>query len=154
MGRFIILIVAQLAFVTDGIAKCMPSVETRAIVSVQSCVSTTLRSSGLSAEFRKGEYSPLYSPGSEFTGTLLAVTVQSSVELPGSASPSDKYHRGLWKRGADLTLFLAEPAEAACPAHFGDKLTIDTNPLCCDVAPWSGICLLPRTVVYARRVTG
>jgi hypothetical protein len=142
------LALAAMVF-ADCYAKCVGLPATshiRADVKVWSCVAVTF--GAVNRQFYA--LGPLYENGASFSGTLMAIEVNSSQviwDVEGSHKKSDSSRP--WKSGKPLTLFVPASAEQTCPSALPSDLTVETRDQCCDTLPMHGQCLVPRYLQIA-----
>jgi hypothetical protein len=130
--------------VTDCYAKCagFPATShTQADVEVWSCVSVTFNS--VNRKFYN--FGLLYENGASFSGTLMAVNVNSShVVIVEPEAQKQSGNVRAWKKGEALTVFVPAAAEDVCPSGLPSDLRIETREQCCDTLPMHGQCLVPK----------
>jgi hypothetical protein len=106
-----------------------------------------------SLDFPEGRSGRFYEQGTNYSGSLLSVSVVENKYVwdAGEEHQTTGFH--LWKKGENLTLFVALPVDQACPAKFNEMITVDTDRNCCDVLPVRARCLVPDTVVTVSLAT-
>jgi hypothetical protein len=137
------MLIAGLHFVQTTSAMCVATTRNLIHLEVTSCQRVEIHASA-----SKPPAHPAHKRGSSITGTLITGrVVESKLVWDGDARSAEyMVESKTMKAWESTTLFLRGNASSICPELVGTAATFVTNPLCCDVIPADGLCLVPGTI--------
>lgn len=139
----LLLLIAGLHILQTTDAMCVATPQNLIRLDVTSCQRVEIHASA-----SKPSAHPAHKRGSSITGTLITGRVtESKLVWDGDARNAEYMVEGkIIATGESGTLFLNGKASSVCPELVGTVAAFVTNPLCCDVIPADGLCLVPATI--------
>jgi hypothetical protein len=130
-------------------AKCLPMPLFTAEIEFEQCQGVKFDASLSKINWFPGEPQYMQQQGDTIAGTLIVGKIKSS----GFEKKTSGYRLpNSWKKGSVKSLFIKGNPQEICPTVFPGTYRVKPSEGCCDVLPFSGECLLPKTIALVEIV--